>query len=607
MNNPIRILLIEDSVEDALLIERVLRRGGMDPIISRIDSEVDMREALANQSWDAVISDYVLPRFSGIAAVRLLRESGLDLPFIMVSGKAGEETAVEAMRAGAGDYILKDNLSRLVPAIERELREAAVRSERRAAEDRLSRSELRFRAIFEQAAVGMAQVASTGRWLRVNQKLCDILGYSQDEMLQLTFQEITHPEDLQADIGNAQRLLAGEISTYSMEKRYRRKDGTVVWVNVTASPLQDNPLTPGYYIAVVEDISERKRIQSERERALAQLDTTIASIPDGLEIYDPSGQLIRANAAAERMLGPGNAGCRVETPDGTLLQDDSAPARRALRGETISGLISVIRGPKWELWVSISASPILTSDGHVLGSVVTYTDITALHDLQEQQRILTHMVSHDLREPLNVIGGYAGILKSTLGPAGTGEPAEAAIASMIRAVQRMNRMIEDLVDSARSESGQLKLKLSPLSVSDFLTGALQRNAAALDISRARFDLPPDLRPVLADADRLERVVINIFSNALKYATPETPIVVSARQCEREMLVSVSDEGPGIALHDLNHLFERFYRARRSEGRQGGLGLGLFIAKLLVEAHGGRIWAESEPGKGSTFSFTLPLA
>src|SRR5574341_130448 len=138
MSKLLRILLVEDSEDDALLLLRELKRGGYEPRYERVETPDAMREALANREWDIVISDYVLPSFSGLAALEVLNESGLDLPFIIVSGNIGEDIAVGAMRAGAHDYIIKGNLARLVPAVERELRDAVVRRERRETEKRIT-------------------------------------------------------------------------------------------------------------------------------------------------------------------------------------------------------------------------------------------------------------------------------------------------------------------------------------------------------------------------------------------------------------------------------------------------------------------------------------
>jgi len=149
MGLPLRVLIVEDSEDDATLLVRELRRGGYEPIYVRVDTPDAMKAALTNQQWDVVISDYVMPKFSGIAALKLFQESGLDLPFIIMSGKIGEDFAVEAMKAGAHDYIVKGKTARLIPAIQREMREAEVRRGRRRAEFALEEIARRFRRTFE--------------------------------------------------------------------------------------------------------------------------------------------------------------------------------------------------------------------------------------------------------------------------------------------------------------------------------------------------------------------------------------------------------------------------------------------------------------------------
>src|ERR671921_1278031 len=414
LTGTLRVLLVEESENDAMLLLRELRRGGYEPLSQRVCTPEDMKEALraadaTDEPFQVVISDYYMPRFSAPDALRLLRNLGYDLPFIVVSGKIGEDAAVGIMKAGADDYVTKENMSRLCPAIERELREAQVRRDRERAEKELVRSEdrfrhlveqipavtyvqepidsdtpkaitymspqyeamlgyppekeildeehwlrvlhpddrervlaeelrtdetgepyrieyrqiasdgrvvwvrdeatlikdeegnslywlggqyditeqkrteeefrkseERFRATFEQAAVGIVQVGLDGEWLRVNDKFCDIVGYGREELGAVSVFELVSPEDFERDFDRGVSMLAGELRYYTEEKRILGKGGVRVWINLTVSLVYDERDEPLYFIAVVEDIGKRKeaeewlRQSEERFRMLSE-------------------------------------------------------------------------------------------------------------------------------------------------------------------------------------------------------------------------------------------------------------------------------------------------------------------------------------------------
>ena len=175
-----------------------------------------------------------------------------------------------------------------------------------------------------------------------------------------------------------------------------------------------------------------------------------------------------------------------------------------------------------------------------------------------------------------------------------------------RGVERMNVMIHDLVDAARAEGRQIELHREPVDLRAYLQEYLQRSATAISATRIQLDLPDDLPTVCADYNRLERILTNLLTNAMKYSDAGMPVLVRACRTDGEVSLSIIDQGHGIAPEDQSHLFERFFRtagARKAEG----IGLGLYITRQLVEAHGGRIWVESAVGKGSAFTFTLPVA
>jgi signal transduction histidine kinase len=224
--------------------------------------------------------------------------------------------------------------------------------------------------------------------------------------------------------------------------------------------------------------------------------------------------------------------------------------------------------------------------------------IRRLRETTEQREDLLRAVSHDLRNPLQIVMLQAQRLQRD-----PDERARRASAAVITATRRMDRMLRDLADSARSEGGHLDLATRPVDLRRFVAELLEASDGVLDAARVENEIPPGLPLVLADPDRLDRILVNLVGNALKYS--QDRVIVEAAHDGDAVRVTVSDRGPGIAPDDLPRIFDRYYRGQRHEGE--GLGLGLFIVRKLVEAHGGRISAESRPGEGSAFTFTLRVA
>jgi len=254
ITKPLRALIVEDSPYDAELEIEELKRGGFIPVSQRVETSKELQAALASASWDIILSDYDLPGFSGPEALEIVQSSGLDIPFIMISGTIGEEAAVSSLKAGAHDFLVKGQLTRLVPAIHRELEEAQRRQAAR-------RMERKFLVTFEQAAVGIAHVGIHGEWLLLNQKYCQILGYSREELIGGSFQDVTYKDDIEIDLRQFGQLKEGKIPVYTLEKRYIRKDGSLIWVNLTVSSVWNDARQFEYALAVVEDINQRKAME----------------------------------------------------------------------------------------------------------------------------------------------------------------------------------------------------------------------------------------------------------------------------------------------------------------------------------------------------------
>jgi phosphoserine phosphatase RsbU/P len=303
MGKPLRVLIVEDSEDDSLLLIFELRRGGYAPAFRRVETVEAMQHALREQTWDVVISDYVLPGFSGLEALRVVRKSGLDLPFIVVSGKIGEDTAVQAMKEGANDYLIKGNVSRLVPAIEREMQEAEVRRKRREAEAALVRSERRYKRLVGAVTDYIYTVTlKDGVVLKTahGPGCLTVTGYSHEEYINNPFlwYQMIYEEDRAAVIRLTADIQAGQ-DIPSLEHRIRHKDGSLRWVRNTIVPRYSEQGEMIAYDGLISDITERKR----SEESLKLQSAALEAAANAIAITDSHGQVIWVNPAFTLMTG----------------------------------------------------------------------------------------------------------------------------------------------------------------------------------------------------------------------------------------------------------------------------------------------------------------
>ncbi|GCE11493.1 sensor histidine kinase [Tengunoibacter tsumagoiensis] len=265
----------------------------------------------------------------------------------------------------------------------------------------LKESEARFQMLFEHVAVGMAFVGIQGQWLQVNQKLCSIIGYSHEELLSHSFQEITHPDDLETDLNFVQSLLDGHSETYALEKRYIRKDGSIIWINLTVSLVRDEMNRPLYFISVVEDISERKRVEAESMAHASQLEAILSAMADAIMVYDQTGSVVYASSAAYELfpletwpehlsLDPTERAMHYALRDeyGQPLEPDRSPVHRLLNGEVLKGptALDVMMNDRLnhEVSVSISGSPMRNAYGQITGAVLIAHDVTRRRALERR-------------------------------------------------------------------------------------------------------------------------------------------------------------------------------------------------------------------------------
>lgn len=515
-------------------------------------------------------------------------------------------------------------------------------TERRRAEEALRKLS---RAV-EQSPSTVLITDTRGSIEYVNPRFTELTGYSREEAIgqnpRILKTEHTTPEEYR-EMWTAIR--SGRV--WRGEFLNRKKNGELYWEEASISPITNSAGEITHFVAVKQNITEQKAAEAERARLVAQLqdtnarlieanvqaraaadeaemraaelDTTISSMADGVVICGPETQIVRMNRSAEEMLGLSAQerdlplaerwkvlGVRIA--EGEPIPPEEIPASKALRGETSRGVVIVTKARDGrKRWVSVSAAPLWSANGKVAGAVETFTDVTELHMLQEQQRDILRAVSHDLRNPLTSVLGQAQLLQRALAKAGLGDRLVGSAEAIVTSAKRMNAMIGDLTDAIWIESGQLHLDMQPVNLPCLIFDLLHRSSGALDTTRVTVEMSEHLPQVEADPNRLERVLVNLISNALKYSDPEAEVAVGAREQGEMVEVTVADAGAGMSQEELPHLFERFYRAKGAARKASGLGLGLYITRMLVEAHGGSIWAESEVGKGSVFHFTLRAA
>jgi len=405
---PLKVLVVEDSEDDALLLLRALRRGGYEPYHERVDTAAGMEAALDGREWDLVISDHSMPVFNSSAALAMLRGKGfVDLPFIIVSGKIGEDTAVVSMKAGANDYIMKDNLARLNTAIERELRDAEVRRQRRRVEQDLAVSENRFRLMIEQSPLSVQIFSHDGRTLRVNRAWEELWGVRMEEIPDYN---VLRDEQLaeQSVMPYIEQGFGGQAASIPPIRYVPERSIPGVsevserWVQSYIYPVKSET---GEILEVVlthEDITDRMRAE-ENYRSIFE------NAVEGIFQTTPDGRFLTANPAMARMLG-------YESPEELLAMvgdignqlyvepERRVEIQRLLESQdAVSGFeISMRRKDGGVVWVSVTARVVRDADGEPTGYEGTVEDITerknaerALREIREAER---RRISRDLHD-----------------------------------------------------------------------------------------------------------------------------------------------------------------------------------------------------------------
>ncbi|MFW6105519.1 MAG: PAS domain S-box protein [Chloroflexota bacterium] len=468
-------------------------------------------------------------------------------------------------------------------------------TERRKQEQALEESRGKFQKMFESVTDGILVIDFNGIIVETNQRAVEIHGFSsKDEMVGRNAQELIAPRDHGRIAANMRKAVKEAVR--GEEYTLLKADGTEFPGELSTSVFRDASGKPIGHITIVRDITKRKLAEEALEASRASFHNIVEMSADGIVVTDSNGVIRFVNQAlksflnhkADELLGemfnfPVVAG---EATEIEIVRGDGKPGVAEMR----------VVETKWE------------GETAYLASV---RDITEHKQVEEKLRELDRMkselisnISHELRSPLHATQGFTKLMLQKKVP--DPKTQEEFLAIIDEQIERLGNLIDDLLDMARFEAGQFLIQKRRIPIRDVLYDVVdsfdylaKENGLAINE-----DIPASLPEIEADEERLRRVMINLLSNAIKFRQDSSPITVKAENSDSELLVQVIDHGIGIPTEAMPHLFEKFYQARDTMAR-GGTGLGLYISKQIIEAHGGRIWAESEPGKGSTFYFTIP--
>lgn len=502
----------------------------------------------------------------------------------------------------------------------------------REAGEAVQRSTRQLEDTFEHSATGMAHSQLDGRWIRVNQTYCDLVGYTRQEIETMSFRDFTHPDDLGLDLSLQARTLAGEIDHYSIEKRYIHKQGHTVWVHLTLSLIRTPAGEPDYLIAVVQDVSDRKATEEAwhtSEQLLRQ-----AQKLAGLATWqaDVATRRFTALTGSQDVLGlPG-----TEFSDEELLAlthpDDRPLVLRqwalAVQGKAVYDIEYRLRIGDQERWYSVQADFERDAQGRAVRALGVTLDVTerkrteleiqrlnasleqriqqrtqALRGAYDELESYSYAVAHDLRSPLRIINGFAQALLED-NPA-LDAASRTHLQRIMGASKKMGELIDGLLKLSQFARGEVRRE--PVNLSAMATRLFEELASEHPQREVAWSVEPGLQ-ARADPALVEALMQNLLHNAWKYtATTAQPCIrVYARALDDQTHYCISDNGAGFDMTHSDKLFQPFQRLHMPN-EFDGLGIGLATSRRIVQRHGGTLQAWGAPGEGATFCFTLPAA
>lgn len=606
---------------DAALVETLLEAGGVPCKIKRVWGRHEFRSALAQENLDLILSDFSMPAFDGLTGLEMAKELRPEIPFIFLSGTIGEELAVEALREGATDYVLKDRMSRLPAAVQRAMREAKDLAEHRSVQKELRKSEERFQlaAHATQDVVWDWDLAANQVWRSNNFQ--SQFGYRAGELESgiEAWRGRIHPQDKERINSSIQAVINSSLQTWSEEYRFLRADDSIASILDRGYIIRDDKGKAVRMIGAMMDTTARK-IGEERIREQAAL---LDCAQDAICLNDMSQQILYWNKGAERLYGWTAAEALGKNANDLLFQGELSSPQEALR--------ELIRRDDWEgelhqaakdgrkLIIESRWTLMRDDKGDPKSILVINTDITERKRLEAEflrnQRVetigaLTGGIAHDLNNALTPVLLGVNVLQEE--PIST--EGKMMLDLMGKSVLRGSEMIHQILSFSRGVGGrQLAVDVNSL-VEEMVRLAKRTFPRNIEIQTKISD---DLPPIKANATQLHQVLLNLCVNA-RDAMPQggtltieaenmtlknaAPSQVQGLNPGTYVLLKVSDTGLGIAPELRNKIFEPFFTTK-DLGK--GTGLGLSTVMGIVKTHGGFLDVSSEVGNGTSFKVYLP--
>jgi two-component system, cell cycle sensor histidine kinase and response regulator CckA len=619
----LRILYAEDNPHDARLSLRQLIQAGFEPVADVVGTPEEFTESLRSTHYDLVLADYRIPGWSGISALEVLQQQQKELPFILVTGTLGEERAVECIKKGAADFILKDQLSRLPVAVRKALEERALREEKTRAEAALRDSERRFRALVENSADGSALVTADGTYVYSSPASNGALGYAPKELVGRNLFELIHPADFKSAREMFTQLLREPGRVLAGHFRFHHKNASWRWVQVVGKNLLADT-SVGAVVINYRDVTESKRADDELAASEERFRKAFNASPEPMTISRwPEGRYVDCNESFLRITGYRREEVIGRTDTEVRFwpkPEDRTRCMRLLEEHARAIELEVIFGAKsGEERTGLFSAEVIEIRGEQCVLAVM-KDVTERRSLEEQLRLSQKMeavgqlaggVAHDFNNLLTVILGYGSLLLKDLVPE---DPRRAPLEGINQAADRAAALTQQLLAFSRRQVLAPRLLDLNAVVADMDKMLRRLIGEHIELSTV---LAPELGLVKADPGQIEQVIMNLIVNA-RDAMPvggkltiETAHVELDEACARRrtvgtpgpyVLLAVSDTGHGMDEDTRARVFEPFFTTKE-KGK--GTGLGLAVVYGIVKQSGGSVWVYSEPGIGTTFKVYLP--